>query len=307
MRPRKGPPADRDGAPTRAAVSDTRRIALVQQSSSPDAELALRRAGDAVRSAADRGADLVCLPELFRTRYFPQTQDSQNFDLAEPVPGPTTEYLQKLAADLRVVVIAPVFERRAAGVYHNTACVIDADGSLCGHYRKMHIPDDPLFYEKFYFAPGDTGFRSFDTAAGRVAVLICWDQWFPEAARLVALDGAEILLYPTAIGWLRDEEEREREIQRDAWVTVQRAHAIANGLFVAAVNRVGREGDLVFWGSSFACDPYGEILAQSPSDAEDLLVVDCALPRIEQKRRDWPFLRDRRVDAYADLLERFRG
>ncbi|MEE9281563.1 MAG: carbon-nitrogen hydrolase [Myxococcota bacterium] len=287
-------------------MSDARRIALAQQRIPEDPVLALRRAGAAVRSAADRGADLVCLPELFRTPYFPQTEDASHFDLAEPIPGPTTETMQKLAADLHIVVIAPVFERRAAGVYHNTACVIDADGSLQGRYRKMHIPDDPLFYEKFYFTPGDTGFSSFDTAAGRIAVLICWDQWFPEAARLVALDGAEIVLYPSAIGWLRQDDEAERITQRESWLTVQRAHAIANGLFVAAVNRVGPEGDITFWGSSFACDPYGRVLAESPTDAEDLLVVDCALDLIEEKRRAWPFLRDRRVDAYRDLLERFR-
>ncbi len=287
-------------------MSDARRIALAQQRIPEDPVLALRRAGVAVRSAADRGADLVCLPELFRTLYFPQTEDASRFDLAEPIPGPTTETMQKLAADLRIVVIAPVFERRAAGVYHNTACVIDADGSLQGRYRKAHIPDDPLFYEKFYFTPGDTGFPSFQTAAGRIAVLICWDQWFPEAARLVALDGAEIVLYPSAIGWLRQDDEAERITQRESWLTVQRAHAIANGLFVAAVNRVGREGDLTFWGSSFVCDPYGRVLAESPTDAEDLLVVDCALDLIEEKRRAWPFLRDRRVDAYRDLLERFR-
>ncbi len=287
-------------------MSDARRIALAQQRIPEDPVLALRRAGAAVRSAADRGADLVCLPELFRTPYFPQTEDASHFDLAEPIPGPTTETMQKLAADLHIVVIAPMFERRAAGVYHNTACVIDADGSLQGRYRKMHIPDDPLFYEKFYFTPGDTGFSSFDTAAGRIAVLICWDQWFPEAARLVALDGAEIVLYPSAIGWLRQDDEAERITQRESWLTVQRAHAIANGLFVAAVNRVGPEGDITFWGSSFACDPYGRVLAESPTDAEDLLVVDCALDLIEEKRRAWPFLRDRRVDAYRDLLERFR-
>jgi N-carbamoylputrescine amidase len=287
-------------------MSTARRIALVQQRVSGDPAGALDRAGDAVRAAADRGAELVCLPELFRTPYFPQTEDSAHFDLAESIPGTTTEYMQKLASDLRVVVIAPVFERRAAGVYHNTACVIDADGSLVGRYRKMHIPEDPLFYEKFYFTPGDTGFHCFDTAVGRVAVLICWDQWFPEAARMVALDGAEILLYPTAIGWVDGEDEEDRVTQRESWLTVQRAHAIANGLFVAAVNRVGREGNLTFWGSSFACDPYGRLLAQAPSDAEDLLVVDCALELIEEKRRAWPFLRDRRVDAYAELLERFR-
>ncbi len=287
-------------------MSATRRIALAQQRVSEDPELSLRRAEEAVRLAADRGADLVCLPELFRTPYFPESEDASKFDLAESIPGPTTEAMQKLAADLRIVVIAPVFERRAAGLYHNTACVIDADGSLCGRYRKMHIPHDPFFYEKFYFTPGDTGFESFDTVAGRVGVLICWDQWFPEAARLLALDGAEILLYPSAIGWLRSEAAADRTTQREAWLTVQKAHAIANAVFVAAVNRVGQENEVNFWGSSFVCDPYGRTLGMSPNDAEDLLVVDCALDLIEQKRRDWPFLRDRRVDSYGELLERFR-
>lgn len=288
-------------------MTDVRRIALAQQRVPDDPELALRRGADAVRAAAGRGADLVCLPELFRTPYFPQSEDAAHFDLAEAIPGPTTELLQKLAGDLGIVVIAPVFERRAAGIYHNSACVIDADGTLRGHYRKTHIPDDPLFYEKFYFTPGDTGFRCFDTAAGRVAPLICWDQWFPEAARLVALDGAAIVLYPTAIGWIAgDGDEAERASQRDAWITVQRAHAITNGLFVAAVNRVGQEGELTFWGSSFVCDPFGRVLAQSPVDEEDLLVVDCRLGLVEEQRRAWPFLRDRRVDAYQDLLKRFR-
>ncbi len=287
-------------------MSATRRIALAQQRVSEDPELSLRRAEDAVRLAADRGADLVCLPELFRTPYFPQTEDTSRFDLAEPIPGTTTEAMQKLAADLRIVVIAPVFEQRAAGLYHNTACVIDADGSLCGRYRKMHIPHDPFFYEKFYFTPGDAGFESFDTAAGRVGVLICWDQWFPEAARRLALDGAEILLYPSAIGWLRSETPADRVTQREAWLTVQKAHAIANGVFVAAVNRVGQENEVNFWGSSFACDPYGRVLGMASNDEEDLLVVDCAIDLIEQKRRDWPFLRDRRVDSYGELLERFR-
>jgi N-carbamoylputrescine amidase len=282
-----------------------RRIALVQQSADPDRDRNLKRACEAVRSAADRGAELVCLQELFRTPYFPQRESAELFDLAEPIPGPTSEELAGLARERGVVLIAPIFERRAPGLYHNSLVVIDADGSSAGIYRKMHIPDDPLFFEKFYFAPGDLGFRAFDTAAGRIGALICWDQWFPEAARLTALQGAEILFYPTAIGWLDGESDEENRAQRDAWITIQRAHAIANGVFVAAANRVGREGALRFFGSSFVCDPQGRMLAQAAQDAEEVLVVDCPIGRIEQQRRGWPFLRDRRIDAYDPLLRRF--
>jgi N-carbamoylputrescine amidase len=286
--------------------SPLRRIGLVQQSLTEADDRGLTRAEEAIRSAAERGAEIICLQELFRWPYFPQTEDVAAFDLAEPVPGPTTRRMAALAAELGVVLIVPVFERRAAGVYHNSAVVIDRDGSKTGHYRKMHIPDDPGFHEKFYFAPGDTGFRAFDTSAGRIGVLICWDQWFPEAARLLALDGAEILFYPTAIAWLQNESEEENALQRESWVTIQRAHAIANGMFVAAANRIGREKELTFFGSSFVCDPQGQILAMAPTDAEDVLVVDCPLERIEEQRRGWPFLRDRRIDAYGDLLARFR-
>jgi N-carbamoylputrescine amidase len=284
----------------------TRRIGLVQQRAEQDPERNLARAEQGVREAARRGAELVCLPELFRTRYFPQAESAERFELAEPVPGPSTERLSKLAAELGLVLVVPVFERRAPGLFHNSAVVLDANGRRVGLYRKMHIPDDPLFYEKFYFAPGDTGFPAFDTAAGRIGILICWDQWFPEAARLAALDGAEILLYPTAIGWLDGETDEENAAQREAWITVQRAHAIANGVFVAAVNRVGQEEKLRFFGSSFVCDPQGRLLAQASIDREEVLVVDCALARIEQQRRGWPFLRDRRIDAYGDLGKRFR-
>ena len=283
----------------------TRRVALVQQRVGEAAD-SLGRAENAIREAASLGARIVCLQELFRTRYFPRSEDVANFDLAEEADGETAQKLGWLAAELGLVIVAPIFERRAAGVYHNSALVFDADGSPAGHYRKMHVPDDPGFHEKFYFAPGDLGFRAFDTAAGRVGVLICWDQWFPEAARLIALDGAEILFYPTAIGWADAEPDSERAAQLESWQVVQRAHAVANGVFVAAANRVGREGDLTFWGSSFVCDPQGRVLAGASIDAEQVLVVDCDLARIEEQRRAWPYLRDRRVDAYADLTRRFR-
>jgi N-carbamoylputrescine amidase len=271
-----------------------------------DRDTNLARAEDAIRSAAGRGAAIICLQELFRSPYFPQVENAEAFDLAEPIPAPTTEHMAGLAAELGVILIVPVFERRVAGVYHNSAVVIDRDGRQAGLYRKMHIPDDPGFYEKFYFTPGDNGFRAFDTSAGRVGVLICWDQWFPEAARLLALDGAEILFFPTAIAWLDGEGDEENAAQRESWITIQRAHAIANGVFVAASNRVGREKSLNFYGSSFVCDPQGQVLAMAPTDAEDLLLVDCPLAQIEEQRRAWPFLRDRRIDAYGDLLERFR-
>lgn len=283
-----------------------RRIALVQQHADEGPDSNVERAELAIRRAAAEGAEIVCLPELFRTRYFPQAERAESFDLAEPVPGPTTDRLAKLAVEGRLVIVAPVFERRAPGLYHNTAVVLDADGSVAGVYRKMHVPDDPLFFEKFYFAPGEDGFRAFDTRAGRIGVCICWDQWFPEAARLVALDGAEILFYPSAIAWLPDESSEENDAQRDSWITIQRAHAIANGIFVAAINRVGQEGGLRFYGSSFVADPQGRVLSEAPVDRESVLVVDCALRRIEEQRRGWPFLRDRRLDAYGDLLVRFR-
>ena len=284
----------------------TVRIALVQQRSGNDPDENLKRSEEAIRSAAERGASLVCLQELFRTRYFPQQESAEHFDLAEPLPGPTSQRMAALARELGVVIIVPIFERRAPGLYHNSAAVVDVDGRVAGLYRKMHIPDDPLFYEKYYFTPGDTGFKAIDTSLGRIGLLICWDQWFPEAARLAALDGAEIILCPTAIGWGDDEPAEERAIQREAWLAVQRGHAISNGVFVAAANRVGREGELDFFGSSFVCDPRGRILGQSPPDAEDILCIDCELERIEEQRRGWPFLRDRRIDAYAPLLERFR-
>jgi len=288
-------------------VSATRRIGLVQQAVGGDLDKNLARAEQGVREAAARGAQLVCLQELFRTRYFPAVEDAALFELAETIPGPTTERMSKLAADAGVVLIVPLFEKRATGLYHNSAVVFERDGTQLAHYRKMHIPDDPAFYEKFYFTPGDLGFHCVDTSVGRIGVLICWDQWFPEAARLLALDGAELVFYPTAIGYLAGESASENAAMRDSWQTVQRGHAIANGVFVCAANRVGDEGGGVrFWGTSFVADPQGRVLAQASDSQEEVLVVECDLGRIETQRRGWPFLRDRRVDAYADLLMRFR-
>lgn len=256
-------------------------------------------------TAARRGARIVCLPELFRTRYFCQTEDHAHFQLAEPIPGPTTTALSAAARRHRVTVIGSVFERRAAGVYHNTAVVFTPSGRLVGRYRKMHIPDDPLYYEKFYFTPGDLGFQAFITPHGRVGTLVCWDQWYPEAARLTALQGAQVLVYPTAIGWHRREKRQHGATQYAAWVTMHRAHAIANGVFVAAPNRVGREGGLEFWGGSLICGPFGEILAQARPDREEILLAPCDLRAVETTRQHWPFLRDRRTDAYGPLTRRF--
>jgi N-carbamoylputrescine amidase len=258
-----------------------------------------------IREAAGRGAQIICLQELFRTQYFCREENADLFALAEPVPGPTTQVLSELARELGVVLVASLFERRAAGLYHNTAAVIDADGALLGLYRKMHIPDDPFYYEKFYFTPGDLGFPNFDTRFGRIAVLVCWDQWYPEAARLASLGGANILFYPTAIGWHQHEKEQLGAAQRDAWLTVQRGHAIANGVYVAAVNRVGTEGTLEFWGSSFVTGPFGEMLAEASTDREETLLVECDWSRAEEVRRNWPFLRDRRVDAYQGIAKRW--
>ena len=288
---------------------ETFRIGLIQMSCSLDPNENMAKAEWKIREAAGRGAGIVCLQELFRSRYFCLEEDAGMFALAEPIPGPSTERLGALAKELGVVLIASLFERRAAGLYHNTAAVIDSDGSLTGVYRKMHIPDDPLYYEKFYFTPGDLGFRNFDTRVGRVGVLICWDQWYPEAARLSAMNGAEILFYPTAIGWHPLEKEQHGAAQLDAWRTVQRAHAIANGTYVAAVNRVGYEGPpekgLEFWGSSFVADPFGRILAEASASAEETLIVECDRRRQEETRRNWPFFRDRRTDAYAGLSSRW--
>jgi N-carbamoylputrescine amidase len=262
-----------------------------------------------IREAARRGAQIVCLPELFRTQYFCREENHDNFDLAESIPGPTTAALATIAIEKRVVIVASLFERRASGLYHNTVAVLDADGRLVGIYRKMHIPDDPLYYEKFYFTPGDTGVPSFDTRRGRIAAQICWDQWYPEGARLASLHGANILFYPTAIGWHPSEKQQYGAAQLDAWRTIQRSHAIANGIFVAAVNRVGFEGPpdagIEFWGSSFVADPFGQVIAQASADKEEILLAECDPRRMEEVRRNWPFLRDRRTDAYAPLLERW--
>jgi N-carbamoylputrescine amidase len=285
-------------------------VALVQMSMGADPRGNLEKGVDRVLEAARGGAEIVCLPELFRTPYFCQTEETAFFDLAEPLPGPATDALSAAARDAGVVVIAPVFERRAPGVYHNSAAVIDSDGTIAGIYRKMHIPDDPAFYEKFYFTPGDLGFPAFDTRAGRIGTLICWDQWYPEGARLTTLAGASVLFCPTAIGWHPREKREHGERQRDAWRIVQRGHAVANGVYLAAVNRVGHEipaggGDgIEFWGSSFLCGPQGEILAGATADREEILFAEVDLARIEEVRRNWPFLRDRRIDAYGGITSR---
>jgi len=284
-------------------------LGLVQMRCSTDPEENLRRACDGLREAAGRGATVACLPELFRTQYFCQVEDPARFDLAEPIPGPTTEALAAVARGAGMVVVGSLFERRAAGVYHNTAVVFEADGSLRGVYRKMHIPDDPLYYEKYYFTPGDLGFQAFPTSRGTVGTLICWDQWYPEAARLTALRGAEVLFYPTAIGWHPAEKAEHGAAQADAWQTIQRSHAIANGLYVAAVNRVGHEGSadagIEFWGGSFVADPFGRVVARASVDAEEVLIVPCDPKLSEETRRHWPFLRDRRIDAYGAITRRF--
>jgi N-carbamoylputrescine amidase len=284
------------------------RVGLVQMRCVPEPAANLAAAITRIRDAARQGAQIVCLPELFRSQYFCQREDHATFDLAEPIPGPTTEALGKVARETKAVIVASIFERRAAGVYHNTAAVLGADGALAGIYRKMHIPDDPLYYEKFYFTPGDLGFRAFDTPVARIGTLVCWDQWYPEAARLTALAGADVLFYPTAIGWHPSEKAQYGDAQVSAWQTMQRAHAIANGVYVAAVNRVGHEGPadggLDFWGASFVCDPFGVVVAEAPRDVEAVLVVECDLAHQEEVRRNWPFLRDRRIDAYAPITKR---
>ncbi len=292
-------------------------LGLVQMSCSDDTEQNLAKAVEGIREAAAQGAEIVCLQELFRSLYFCQEENADLFDLAEPIPGPSTQALSAAAKELGVVIVGSLFEKRAPGLYHNTAVVFDADGEMLGMYRKMHIPDDPLYYEKFYFTPGDLGFKAFDTRFGRIAPLVCWDQWYPEAARLASLRGAQLLVYPTAIGWHPAEKEQYGEHQREAWKTIQRSHAISNGLFVAAVNRVGRELPLEgsdsrpadyqgieFFGESFVCGPMGDVLVQAGTD-EQILVTELDFRRIEETRRGWPFLRDRRIDAYSDIERRF--
>jgi N-carbamoylputrescine amidase len=286
-------------------------VGLAQMAFGQDPEKNLERAISKIKAAAAEGADLVCLPELFRSQYFCQTEDATLFDLAETVPGPTTQALGKVAKKLKIVIVAPVFERRAPGLYHNSAAVLDTDGQIAGLYRKMHIPDDPAYYEKFYFTPGDLGFRAFHTRVGRIGILICWDQWYPEAARLTALQGASILLYPTAIGWHPHEKKQHGKAQRNAWQTVQRGHAIANSIYVAAVNRIGHErpdkksAGIEFWGSSFIADPQGVMIAEAAPNEEEILLGVVDLQRLEDVRRNWPFLRDRRIDAYQGITQRF--
>jgi N-carbamoylputrescine amidase len=289
------------------------KVGLVQMSMTAEPRANLDKAAARVEEAARKGAEVVCLPELYRSPYFCQREDVALFDLAEPVPGPSTERLSEVARKAGVAVVVPIFEKRAPGLYHNSAVVLDADGRTAGLYRKMHIPDDPAFYEKFYFTPGDLGFQAFDTRFGKVGTLICWDQWYPEGARLTALRGAAVLFYPTAIGWHPHEKEQQGAAQRDAWRTVQRGHAIANGCYVAAVNRVGHEpgppgqAGLQFWGTSFLCDPFGVVVAEGSTDREEILVGEVDLARIEEVRRGWPFLRDRRIDAYGGIDKRFLG
>ena len=296
------------------------RIGLIQMSCGPDPDANLHKAAARVREAARQGAQVICLPELFRAQYFCQRQDAALFDIAESIPGPSTEHLAAVVREEKIVLIASLFERRAAGLYHNTAAILDAQSaaqdSILGLYRKMHIPDDPLYYEKYYFTPGDLGFRAMDTSFGRIGTLICWDQWYPEGARITALQGATTLFYPTAIGWHPAEKAEFGEAQYSAWQTIQRSHAIANGVFVGAVNRVGHEhgdvrGDKVegagleFWGGSFIADPFGRILAQASHDKEEILIAEVDLKLLEDQRRNWPFLRDRRIDAYSGITNRY--
>ena len=288
------------------------KTALIQQHNTADSEANITRLSDSIRTCAAEGAELVVLQELHNSLYFCQTEDTDTFRLAEPIPGPSTEHFGEVARACGAVLVLSLFERRAAGLYHNTAVVIEKDGTIAGRYRKMHIPDDPAYYEKFYFTPGDLDFRPISTSVGRLGVLVCWDQWYPEAARLMALRGADLLLYPTAIGWDNADTPDEQRRQLDAWRTVQRGHAIANGLPVVTVNRVGHEPDpsghtagIQFWGNSFACGPQGELLTELPTDAEAIRIVDIDLRRSEHVRRWWPFLRDRRIDAFAPLTRRF--
>jgi N-carbamoylputrescine amidase len=287
------------------------KIGLIQMSMVEDTEKNLECAVERIQQAAAAGAKIICLAELFRSPYFCQREDPALFDLAEAIPGPTTEHLGAIASTTKTTLIVPVFEKRAPGIYHNSAAVLGPEGRILGIYRKMHIPEDPAYFEKYYFTPGDLGFPAFDTPVGRIAVLICWDQWFPEGARLAALEGAEVIFYPTAIGWNPAEKEPFGKEQRDAWQTIQRAHAIANGVYVAAVNRTGHEwpsadaAGIEFWGSSFVSDPFGVLAAQAPAGREENLIVEIDLRRIEDVRRNWPFLRDRRIDAYGDIQKRY--
>lgn len=285
---------------------------IIQQHNTADKKYNMQRLAESIKALASEGAELIILQELHNSLYFCQVENVNNFDLAEPIPGPSTEFFGSLAKELGVVIVTSLFEKRAAGLYHNTAVVIERDGTIAGKYRKMHIPDDPAYYEKFYFTPGDLGFHPIDTSVGRLGVLVCWDQWYPEAARLMALQGAEMLIYPTAIGFESSDEPAEQQRQREAWTTVQRGHAVANGLPVVAVNRVGHEtdpsgmtGGIEFWGSSFVAGPQGELLYRASDHEEERKVIDIDLAHSERVRRWWPFLRDRRIDKYTDIVKRF--
>jgi len=295
----------------RAQRDSAFKIGLVQMSCSTDPDANLQKAIKGVREAVSKGAEIVCLQELFRSRYFCREENAELFDLAESIPGPSTEALSSVAKELQVSIVASLFEKRAAGLYHNTAAILDADGSLIGMYRKMHIPDDPLYYEKYYFTPGDLGFQNFETRYSRIGVLVCWDQWYPEGARITSLQGANVLFYPTAIGWHPAEKEQYGAAQLDAWRTIQRSHSISNGVFVAAVNRTGLEGpvesQLEFWGNSFVSDPFGRVIAQASTENEETLVVECDPKQMDEVRRNWPFIRDRRVDAYGPITNRWLG
>ena len=286
-------------------------IGLLQLAFSADTDDNLKKTVSWVEKAAKQGAQVICLPELYRSLYFCQKEDSSIFDLAETIPGPSTIAFQKAAKDLNVAIVVPIFEKRASGIYHNSIVMIDAGGGILGTYRKMHIPDDPAYYEKYYFTPGDLGFKTFNTKFGKVGTLICWDQWYPEGARITALQGASVLFYPTAIGWHPAEKERYGAAQKDSWITIQRSHAIANGVYVASANRIGWEkpmpntDGIQFWGSSFICDPQGVFIAQASEDKEEILLAEVDLKHIETIRRNWPFLRDRRIDVYGDITKRF--
>ncbi len=281
------------------------RLGLIQMCCTNNPDKNLKKGIAHIRQAVSQGAQIVCLQELFHSHYFCQKEDTRFFDLAEPVPGPTTKILSQLASELQIIIIAPLFEKRTAGIYHNTAVVIDHTGNLLGKYRKMHVPDDPFYYEKFYFTPGDLGFQSFSTIHGEIGSLICCYQWLSDSARITELDGSQLLFYPTAIGWQQGESEENNRSQLKAWETIQQGHAIANGVFLVAVNRVGQEGKLNFWGSSFVCDPSGKVLDKASTDNEEILIVDCDLGAIEATRRSWPFLRDRRIESYQGLSLRF--
>jgi N-carbamoylputrescine amidase len=295
-------------------MNDKFTVGLVQMRSAKNKEENISRAAEKIREAAKRGAQIICMDELFSGEYFCRTEDADLFNLSEPIPGPTTDYFSSVAKENKVALVVSLFERRAPGVYHNTCAILDADGSYLGKYRKMHIPDDPLYYEKFYFTPGDLGFLNFDTKFSRVGVQICWDQWYPEGSRLTAMQGAQVIFYPTSIGWHPHEKSAVGAAQLDSWKTIQRAHAIANGCYVAVVNRVGYEGKpesgdpgLEFWGNSFVADPSGQLLAEGSTDKEEILVVECDPAKSEDTRRNWPFFRDRRIDAFGGLTNRWLG